>query len=166
MKQYALLFTLLFLAIPTLAIIAEDKAPHVALPLLEDHQPGKTTGINDYKGKLVYLDFWASWCGPCRQSFPFLKQLKEQYAEQGFEVVSVNVDTSLEPALKFLKDHPVNHPILLDPNGKMAERYGVQGLPTAFIIDRDGVVVYKHLGFKEKDKAWITALVRQNLGLE
>ncbi len=138
-------------------------APHIPLPLLENGAAGRTSGINDHKGKIIYLDFWASWCGPCRQSFPFLQNLRDQYHDQGFEIVAVNVDVELKDALSFLQNYPVDYPILLDPEGIMATTYGVQGLPTSFIIDRDGNVVYAHLGFKEKDKQWITALIKQNL---
>ncbi len=154
---------LLINAVPSYAVEADDFAPIVDLPQLVDNKPGDKTNLLAHKGKLIYLDFWASWCGPCRQSFPFLQEIRNKYADQGFEVVAVNVDTELAPALRFLKQFPVNYPILLDHDAEKALSYGVQGLPTAYLINQRGQIVYKHLGFKEKDKKWITALIEQNL---
>ena len=84
-------------------------------------------------------------------------------ANQGFEVIAVNVDAKLSDALRFLKKFPIDYPILLDSAYTMAQIYEVQGLPTAYLIDTEGNVIYKHLGFKEADKKWITALIEQNL---
>lgn len=140
-----------------------QQAPNTPAKMLVNNLPGKLSSIADYKGKLIYLDFWASWCGPCRQSFPFLKNIRNKYADQGFEVVAVNVDSELKSALTFLKKHPVDYPVLLDPKGTMASAYSVHGLPTAYIIDRKGAIVYEHLGFKEKDKKWLIALIEQHL---
>lgn len=158
-------FAVLLLAItlPAHSLNAEEQAPVVPLQQLENNVAGKTTSIADYKGKLIYLDFWASWCGPCRQSFPFLKEIRNKYVDQGFEIISVNVDVDLKDALGFLNSFPVNYPMLLDPDATMAAVYQVQGLPTAYLIDSEGNIVYKHLGFKERDKKWITALIEQNL---
>ena len=144
-------------------IISDEKAPVVAIPELENNLLGSSKSIADYKGKLIYLDFWASWCGPCRQSFPFLHDLQEQYADNGFVVIAVNVDSTLEQALSFLEKFPTNYPILIDHKNEMSATYEVQGLPTSFLIDENGTVIYKHLGFKEHDKKWITVLVEQNL---
>lgn len=157
------LFLLASISLSTHAVIAEEDAPIVAIPQLENNALGNTKSIADYKGKLIYLDFWASWCGPCRQSFPFLHDLQEEYADSGFIVIAVNVDSTLEPALNFLEKFPTNYPILIDHKNEMSTTYGVQGLPTSFLIDENGTVIYKHLGFKERDKKWITALVKQNL---
>jgi thiol-disulfide isomerase/thioredoxin len=145
------------------AVEAEEKAPIVELQRLEGETAANIISINDYKGKLIYLDFWASWCGPCRQSFPFLQDIRTRYANQGFEVIAVNVDAQLSDALRFLKQFPVDYPVLLDPKYTMAQTYAVQGLPTAYLIDTEGNVIYKHLGFKEADKQWITALIEQQL---
>ncbi len=163
MTKYFLSLVLLIFTLPSYAIDADDQAPSIPLKQLEGNIISKITEVNTYKGKLIYLDFWASWCGPCRQSFPFLNKIRNQYSSQGFEVIAVNVDTELADARKFLKNFPVDYPILLDPEGKMPIAYDIRGLPTAFIIDRQGTVVYKHLGFKERDKKWITALIEQNL---
>ncbi len=140
-----------------------DKAINIPLQLLENNKSGKTTGINNYQGKLVYLDFWASWCGPCRKSLPILNEIRSQYAAQGFEVVAVNVDENLDDALGFLEKYPVDYPILLDPKGKMPQAYKIQGMPTAYLIDKTGKIIYKHVGFKEKDRKKIEALIDKHL---
>lgn len=165
---HVLLSRILLILLPLIShtsysVEAEDIAPVVELPLLEDGIAGRTNSIANHKGKLIYLDFWASWCGPCRQSFPFLQKIRTQYANQGFEVIAVNVDAKLSDALRFLKKFPIDYPILLDSAYTMAQIYEVQGLPTAYLIDTEGKVIYKHLGFKEADKKWITALIEQNL---
>jgi thiol-disulfide isomerase/thioredoxin len=164
--RYTLSLILLLLTLPAYSVEADEPAPIIALPQLENNVAGKMTSIADYKGKLIYLDFWASWCGPCRQSFPFLKEIRQQYVDQGFEIIAVNVDAKLEDGLRFLKKFPVDYPTLLDPKGVMSRAYLVQGLPTAFLIDREGNIIYEHLGFKERDKKWITALIEQNITID
>ncbi len=109
--------------------------------------------LSQYKGKqAVYIDFWASWCGPCRQSFPWLNQMNSRYAEQGLKVIAVNVDSDRDDAIEFLAEHPANFQVIYDPKGTLAERFGIQGMPSAVLISREGEVVSQHIGFK-KDRA-------------
>ncbi len=163
MKKYFLLASLIIFANQTHALDAKDKAIDIPLPQLIGSIAGKSSGLTDHKGKIIYLDFWASWCGPCRQSFPFLNKLRNDYKEKGVEVIAINLDVDITEALAFLKDFPVDYPILLDPQGRMPSAYNVRGLPTAFLIDRKGEVFYRHLGFQERDKNWIKALIDQKL---
>lgn len=139
-----------------------DEAISAPLPLLENRKAGKTTSLEDYRGKLVYLDFWASWCGPCRKSLPILNEIRNEYASQGFEVIAINVDEKLSDALKFLDKYPVDYPILLDPKGTQPQAYKVQGMPTAYLIDEKGNIIYKHKGFKKKDRKKIEKLIQQH----
>ena len=104
-----------------------------------------------YQGKVVYLDFWASWCGPCRASFPWLDSLQKKYGPRGFSVVAVNLDRKGKDAAKFLKDLPVSFEILYDPSGETAAQYQLKAMPTAFIYDRNGRVRDSHIGF-HKDR--------------
>ena len=97
------------------------------------------------------MDIWASWCGPCRKSLPILNEIRRKYLSQGFEVVAVNVDEKLSDALTFLDKYP-DYPVLLDPKGSLAQAYQLQGMPTAYLIDEKGVIIYKHVGFKIKDQ--------------
>lgn len=163
MNQYILAIALMVVTFNSYAFKKGDVTPDIPLPQLEGQSAGKATSITDYKGKLVYLDFWASWCGPCRQSLPILNEIRKDYASKGFEVVAVNVDENLKDALKFLDKYPVDYPILLDPKGKMPKTYKVQGMPTAYLIDEKGVVLYKHTGFKKKDRKKIEALIDKHL---
>ena len=108
--------------------------------------------LNAYRGKVVYLDFWASWCGPCRQSFPWLSDMERQFKSQDFVVIAVNVDLDHERALNFLNEYPAEFPIIYDPAGDLATAYKVSGMPSAVLIDRTGHIRYQHAGFSIKKK--------------
>lgn len=103
-----------------------------------------------YQGKVVYLDFWASWCTPCRRSFPWLDGLVREYAGRDLVVIGVNVDQDPELAEKFLNETPASFPIVYDPRGELATRFKIVGMPSAVLIDRTGHVRFQHVGFSEK----------------
>ena len=103
-------------------------------------------------GKVIYLDFWASWCGPCRKSFPWMNQMLEKYEAKGFRVITVNLDREKKLAHDFLKEFPANFPIIYDAEGKTAEQYQLKGMPNSFIINRAGEVVTVHVGFRQKKR--------------
>jgi cytochrome c biogenesis protein CcmG, thiol:disulfide interchange protein DsbE len=105
--------------------------------------------FSQYKGKVVYLDFWASWCGPCRNSFPWMTAMQHQYAPQGLQVIAVNLDQEPELAKKFLAEFNVNFPIEYDAQGTLAEQFSVETMPTSFLLDRDGKARFKHKGFHD-----------------
>lgn len=106
--------------------------------------------LSAYRGKVVYLDFWASWCGPCRQSFPWLADLKSRNSSDDFVVVAVNVDHDRDSAQRFLNEVPANFPIIYDPQGELASSYHIKGMPSAVLIDRNGQVRFRHDGFSVK----------------
>jgi thiol-disulfide isomerase/thioredoxin len=108
--------------------------------------------LSAYRGKVVYVDFWASWCGPCRQSFPWLDGLEREYGAQNFVVIGVNVDQDHGKAERFLTDTPADFPIVYDPKGEIATAYKVTGMPSGVLIDRTGHVRFQHAGFSEKQK--------------
>lgn len=125
----------------------------VLLTLLLSGAAGATgLDLSAYRGKVVYVDFWASWCGPCRQSFPWLDNLARAYASQNFVVIGVNVDKDRERAERFLNEIPADFPIVYDPKGELATAYKVAGMPSAILIDRAGHVRFQHSGFSEKQK--------------
>jgi thiol-disulfide isomerase/thioredoxin len=130
------------------AVKAGQMAPNFKLPGMKT---GNLTSLKYYRGKVVYLDFWASWCGPCRQSLPMLNELRKELRSSGFEVVAVNLDEDVADAKAFLKQFPVSYPILLDPKGKVPQKYELPGMPTSFLIDRRGKVQDVHIGFKKQD---------------
>ena len=120
-------------------------APVFAAPSLTS---SATIKLGDYRGKVVYVDFWASWCPPCRAAFPQVDKLYGKYRGQGFEVLAVNKDMQRSDALKFLESQPVSFTLVADSDNLIAESYGVKAMPSAYLIDRKGVVRHIHRGFK------------------
>lgn len=108
----------------------------------------KDYGLEKYQGQVVYVDFWASWCGPCRQSFPWMNDMYSKYKNQGFIVVGINVDEEKKNAEKFLEAHPASFPVMYDPKGKLAEAFQVPGMPTSYLFDTSGKLVHTTKGFK------------------
>lgn len=141
----------LILALNTSSVFAVsigDTAPNFKLPRLE------TKGdieLKSYRGKVVYVDFWASWCGPCRLSLPELNKLRKKYRKQGFEVIAINLDEEKDEAMSFLKEFPVAYPTARDVKGTTPDKYGLQGMPTAYLVDRKGKINLVHEGFKKTD---------------
>jgi cytochrome c biogenesis protein CcmG, thiol:disulfide interchange protein DsbE len=107
--------------------------------------------LDQYRGRVVYLDFWASWCAPCQQSFPWMQSLKVEYEGKGLAVVAVNLDRNRADADRFLAETPIDFEVRFDPRGAVAEAYKVKGMPTSVIIDRHGVVRFTHIGFRPID---------------
>lgn len=140
---------------PAAAVAPGATAPGVELPGL-----GSTVRLADYRGKVVYLDFWASWCGPCRQSFPWMNEVQMKFAGQGFQVIAVNLDTRRSDADRFLAAVPANFTLAFDSTGGTPKLYGVKAMPTSVLIGRDGKVVARHSGFVPSDTP---ALERQIL---
>lgn len=106
--------------------------------------------VDDYKGKVVYVDFWASWCTPCRASFPFMQALAEEHGE-ALVIAAINVDKDRDEADKFLEQFQINFDIVYDPKGALAASYDVKGMPSSYLYDRDGQLLGSHIGFKKKD---------------
>ena len=115
--------------------------------------PGKvgTVKLSDNAGSVIYLDFWASWCGPCRQSFPWMNQMQAKYKSKGLQVIAVNLDARNGDVMKFLAQVPADLTVAFDPKGQTPRLYGVKGMPTSFLIDRSGKVLSRHLGFRADD---------------
>jgi len=106
--------------------------------------------LTAHKGKVVIVDFWASWCVPCRRSFPWLNEMQAKYADQGLVIIGVNEDTSAEEVAGFLADYPARFEIVRDNEGSLATEFGVVAMPSSYIVGRDGKIVTRHLGFKTK----------------
>ena len=122
-----------------------ESAPFLVLPLLgEDRQ----VSLSEYKGKIVYIDFWASWCGPCRQSLPLYEELYSRLPKDRFQILAVNLDEKLKDADNFLKRHPVSYPVLLDPSGNSARAWSVLAMPSSYLVDHDGKISRVYVGFE------------------
>ena len=106
--------------------------------------------LQKYEGQVVVLDFWASWCAPCRRSFPWLNAMHEKYSSPGLVVIGVNVDNDPAAAAAFLKEYPADFQIHYDTDAVLARQYDIQGMPSSVVIGRDGDIVETHIGFKVK----------------
>jgi peroxiredoxin len=117
---------------------------------------GKKLTLSDYKGKVVLLDFWATWCSPCRAEIPHFVEMQEKYGPHGFQVIGISMDDDAKPVKAFYQEYKMNYPVAVGDD-KLAESFGgVLGLPVNFVIDRDGRIVGKYLGATENsvfDKA-------------
>ncbi|WP_404364156.1 TlpA disulfide reductase family protein [Marinobacter sp.] len=138
----SLLATLAFTA--SAAETMNEPAPDFTLK----SNQGENLRLEDYRGQVVMLNFWASWCGPCRQEMPVMDDIHEQYKDLGFTVLAVNVDENTAEADRFLSAVPVDFPILYDNESRVSELYGVDAMPSTVMIDRDGTARFLHRGYK------------------
>jgi len=113
------------------------------------------------RGKVVYLDFWASWCKPCALSLPTLDGFRKEFGSKDFEVLAINVDHDPALARAFLSRRPVGYPSLFDPKGEYPVRFGVETMPTSFLIDRKGVIRSVHKGFRKEDVPELHAAIQE-----
>ncbi len=148
------------LSSPVLALDAGARAPDVRLPGLKD-----LVSLESLKGRVVYLDFWASWCGPCRHSFPFMNQMLEKYRSNGLEVFAINVDEKRTDADRFLQEVPARFTLAFDSKGETAKLFGVKSMPSSYILGRDGQIIEIHRGFRDEDRPNIEAQIVRALGV-
>lgn len=144
MRVARIFFVLLFGLSTASVVAATPSLPQAAprWPLLES-----------LHGKVVLVDFWASWCGPCLQSFPWMNGLHAKHADDGLVILAVNLDQDRAQADAFLKKLPPQFRVEYDANGTLAKSFGVEAMPTSFLIDRDGQVRARHAGFRDKQRA-------------
>ncbi len=120
--------------------------------------------IAQHKGKVIYVDFWASWCAPCRKSFPWLYAMQQQYADNSFVILSVNLDAERPLAEQFLSEVQVNFPIIYDPKGETSKKYRLRGMPTSLLIDQYGNGVSSHTVFLEENIPLYEEEIKKLLG--
>ena len=134
-------------------------APEFTLPTRTQHE----VTLSELRGKVVYVDFWASWCAPCRESFPWMSRMAVRYGSRGLVIVAVNLDKKRESADAFLDKYAAPFTVAFDPAGKTAEAFHVQAMPSSFLIDRSGKVIYSHEGFEPSKSGKIEQKIQEAL---
>jgi cytochrome c biogenesis protein CcmG/thiol:disulfide interchange protein DsbE len=144
---------LLLLALPGLlpssslaAVEPGEPAPDFTLPLLDTEASVK---LSEFRGQWVYVDFWASWCGPCRQSMPLYESLFHEYASQELQILAINLDETREDATGFLAKHPVSYTVLWDPAGNTPREWNLKVMPSSYLLDPAGKLVKAWAGFED-----------------
>jgi thiol-disulfide isomerase/thioredoxin len=142
-----------------------------AVSALEENQPAPACAAKlqnqessftpeTYAGKVVLVDFWATWCGPCLKAIPFYNSLQDQQQKNNFTIVAINVDEEPEEVRQFLQEHQLNYPVAFDPAGSCPKTYGVQVMPSSYMVDKKGKVRYIQLGYRDGDQQEINDRVR------
>ncbi len=164
----ALLFSLIF-SLSTLftdaasAVSEGDLAPDFTLPTLNGQD---SKSLSASHGKIRYLDFWASWCIACRVSIPEMIVMQQELGEERLKIIAISVDEWIDDATRFLSRYSINYDNLSDPQGEIAEAYGLLAMPTSFVIDPEGRVTLVHQGFKPGDMTAIRAHIEELLDLQ
>lgn len=138
----------LYISTSALALDVGSQAPDFELPSAQG-----SVKLSNNQGKVVYLDFWASWCGPCRESFPWMNAMQAKFKQKGLQVIAINLDAKNDDAQKFLSQHAAQFTVLFDPKGVTPRQYGVKGMPTSFLINKDGKILVQHRGFNNDERA-------------
>jgi cytochrome c biogenesis protein CcmG/thiol:disulfide interchange protein DsbE len=142
------------LAGPALAV-----APGAPAPAFTLDGRAAPVSLADYRGKFVYLDFWASWCAPCKRSFPWMAELQKRHGDK-LQVVAVNVDTGRADAERFLAQTPAAFTVAFDPSGATPRLYSIKGMPSSVLIDPEGKVIVMHAGYNDATAQTIESQVR------
>ncbi len=164
MIRRALAFSLLSALLLVALVTGVEAGTPKDLPALTLHTlDGKTVTTADLKGKVVLLDFWASWCIPCRKSFPEVDKLSKDFEQKGLTVIAVSVDEQRKNAESFLSQFPHTMIIALDDKGTAAQAFDLQGMPSSLIVDRAGHIRYTHMGYTDKTIAQFRTEIAQLL---
>ena len=125
-----------------------ETAPTFSLKAISGPEPVE---LESQREKILYIDFWASWCGPCKLSFPSMIKLKELFKDDLFEIIAISVDADSKAAKKFLDSYNINFQVALDTDGVVAEKYALPGMPSSFLLDQDRKIIAMHEGFRKSD---------------
>jgi peroxiredoxin len=150
-NQFKQISKLILTAVALMLIAAQAQAISESAPAPDftlKSNSGKNIKLSELRGQVVMINFWASWCGPCRQEMPLLNQLYQRYEPMGFTLLGVNVEEDSAAADKVLKEIPVDFPVLYDNRNQVSDTYQVRAMPSTILIDRDGKVRYLHKGYK------------------
>lgn len=138
------------------AVTMDEDAPDFTLKSLE----GANLRLEEYRGQVVLINFWATWCGPCRQEMPILDRLHQRYEDTGFTVLGVNVEGEAGPAQELVDKTKVTFPVLIDDGQRVSELYDLEAMPSTYVLDRDGNLRYVHRGYKPGDEAKYVEVVK------
>src|SRR5690606_27710681 len=156
-----LVFVLAAAAVPAATGLVGQPAPDFALKSAS----GQNLRLSEYRGEVVMINFWATWCGPCRQEMPLLDELYDRYQRVGFQLLGVNIDDDSSKAMNMAAELGVSFPVLFDSNKSVSREYEVQTMPVTILVDRNGTVRHVHQGYKpgyeEKYLTEIRALLRE-----
>lgn len=154
LRSTAVLALAAALALPAFALAPGDRAPEIAATA-----NGAPLRIGALRGQVVLVDFWASWCGPCKQSFPWLNAMHAKYGAQGLRIVGINVDTKREDADRFLAQVPARFQLAFDPRGETPAAWQVKAMPSSVLVGADGRVLHVHAGFRDDEAAALEARI-------
>lgn len=154
----SLVYLWLFITTAHAAVTTGQTAPTFTLPSLTTNQ---SISLNQYRGKIVLVDFWASWCIPCRASFPAYDRLQKKFQSKGFVVLAISVDKNIDAAKRFINKYPTSFQKLHDPNGRVASQYGPPTMPSAYLIDKQGRVVKVIPGFVSSHEQELSTLIQR-----
>lgn len=152
-----------FLVVLIIALTLINTAQAARAPDFNVSSDRGNVSLKGQRGNVVYLDFWASWCVPCRKSFPWLNEMQARYGKAGLKIIAINLDEDKKLAEQFLHKIPAKFTIGYDPEGKSASTYGLKGMPSSYLIDRKGNLLSSHVGFRRDDKAELENRIRQAL---
>ncbi|MDD5276596.1 MAG: TlpA disulfide reductase family protein [Methylovulum sp.] len=162
-QRIAAFFSVLLAAMPLQPLFALDKGdnmPDCALTPVGDTQ---RYNLQQFKGKVLYVDFWASWCGPCAKSFPFLNDTEQKYQGQALKIIGINLDENPNDAQDFLAKYPANFTVVADVGEQCAQTFAVKAMPSSYIIDKKGVIRHIQLGFRTGEAKELDVLLGQLL---
>jgi len=157
-QLYAFLLLALFQQVQ--AANSGDALPKCALRSIDG---ARAIDLGEFKGKVLYLDFWASWCGPCAKSFPFMNQLHHELGDKDLVLIGINLDENPEDAKAFLAQYPAGFTMAVDPGEQCARLFDVKAMPSSYLIGRDGVIRHVHLGFRADEGKELRELVNKLL---
>jgi thiol-disulfide isomerase/thioredoxin len=153
-------FVLVLLAAPlALAVSVGEPAPSIALPDAD----GRTIELAKLRGRVVYVDFWASWCGPCKRSFPWMNEMADKYGASGLTIVAINLDKKREDAQRFLQLAPARFAIAYDPAGTTPVAFAVKAMPSSYLVDAAGKIALVESGFRDERKGEVEERIRAAL---
>mgnify|MGYP002682630353 CR=1 FL=1 len=147
----------LLMSLPVAAGEATGPAADFSLP----SRNGQPVSLTSLRGQVVLINFWATWCGPCRKEMPLLEQIQKKYSPLGFTMLGVNVEADTTQMEAFLGDVPVTFPVLLDPANRVSKLYDVAAMPSTVIVDRKGNIRFIHQGYQAGDESVYQDVIRQ-----